>query len=158
MNQDCAHGDFNTYVHNWQHDDMKEAYQIAQQNAKKTAERGKEYYNKRVSGGVLQPDDRVLVRNFTKRGVPGKLLSHWERVIHVVVEQMGVQSPVYKVKPKSGDGRPRILHRNLLLSCDALEFGKRPRKTAAERQTLSVLENDCRARVKKKMLTKHLVN
>ena len=40
--KDCAQGDYNTYVQNWQHD-MKEAYQIAQQNATKTTERGKEY-------------------------------------------------------------------------------------------------------------------
>ena len=38
-NQDCAKGDYNTHVQNGQHD-MKKAYQIAQQNAKKTAERG----------------------------------------------------------------------------------------------------------------------
>ena len=40
---------------------MKEAYQIAQQNAKKTAKCGKKYHSKRVSGGVLQPGDWVLV-------------------------------------------------------------------------------------------------
>ena len=90
LNQDGAKGDYNTCIQNWQQD-MKEAYQIAQQNAKKTAERGREYYNKRVSGGVLQPGDRVLVRNLTERGGPGKLRSHWE---HVVVDRMGVQSPV----------------------------------------------------------------
>lgn len=146
--KDCAQGDYNTYVQNWQHD-MKEAYQIAQQNATKTTERGKEYYNRRVSGGVLQPGDRVLVRNLTERGGPGKLRSHWEHVIHVVVERMGVESPVYKVKPESGGGRTRVLHRNLLLPCDVLEldapipeFGTRPRKTAAEKKTLSVSGND----------------
>ena len=128
---------------------MKEAYQIAQQNAKKTAKRGREYYNKRVSGGVLQPGDRVLVRNLTERGGPGKLRSHWEHVIHVVVERMGVQSPVYKVKPESGGGRTRVLHRNLLLPCDVLELdasnlglGTRPRRTTAEKQPLPVLGND----------------
>ena len=50
LKEDCAKGDYNTYVQNWQHD-MKEAYQIAQQNAKTIAVRGKEYYNKRVSTG-----------------------------------------------------------------------------------------------------------
>ena len=127
---------------------MKEAHQIAQRNAKKTTERGREYYNKRVSRGVLKPGDRVLVRNLTERGGPGKLRSRWEDVIHVVVDRMGVQSPVYKVKPESGGGHMRELHRNLLLPCDALEldasnpaFGARPRKTAAEETPLSVSGN-----------------
>lgn len=148
LNQESAEGDYNTYVQNWQHD-MKEAYRIAQQNAKKTAERGKQYYNKRVSGGVLQPGDRVLVRNLTERGGPGKLRSHWECAIHVVVKRMGAQSPVYKVKPESGGGRARVLHRNLLLPCDALEadapnlgFGTRPPKSAVEKRLLSVSGND----------------
>ena len=128
---------------------MKEANQIAKRNAKKTAARGKESYNKRVSGGVLQPGDRVLVRTLTERGGPGKLRSHWEHVIHVVVDRMGDQSPVYKVKPERGGGRTRVLHRNLLLSCDALEldapnlgFGTRPRKTTAEKLPLSVSGNE----------------
>ena len=74
---------------------MKEAYQIAQQNGKIT-KRGKECYNKRASGGVRLPDDRMVVRNSTEGGGPGKLRSHWEHVIHVVVEWMKVQCPVYK--------------------------------------------------------------
>ena len=78
---------------------MKEAYQIAQQNGKIT-KRGKECYNKRVSGGVRLPDDRMVVRNSTEGGGPGKLRSHWEHVIHVVVEWMKVQCPVYKVQPR----------------------------------------------------------
>ena len=90
----------------------------------------------------------MLVRNLTERGEPGKLRSHWEDVIHVVVDRMGIQSPVYKVKPESGGGRIRVLHQNLLLRCDALEldasnpaFGARPRKTAAEETPLSVSGN-----------------
>ena len=128
---------------------MKEAYQIAQQNSKKTAERGKEYYNKRFSGGVLQPGDRVLVRNGSERGGSRKLRSHWEHVIHVVVERMGIQSPAYKVKPENGVGRTRVLHRNLLLPCGALVLdapnlgsGTRPRKIATEKQPLSVSGED----------------
>ena len=129
---------------------MKEAYQIAQQNATKAAKRSKEYYNRRVSGGVLQPGDRVLVRNLTERGGPGKLRPHWEDVIHVVVERMGDQSPVYKVKPESACcGRTRVLHRNLLLPCDALELDisstepvTRSRRRATEKPPLPVTGDD----------------
>lgn len=65
LNQDFTKGEYNSYVQNWQHD-MKDAYQIGQQNAKKTAECGKQYYNKKVSGGVFQSGNQVLVRNLTE--------------------------------------------------------------------------------------------
>ena len=149
LNPHRAQGEYNVYVQKWQHD-MKEAYQIAQQNVTKAAERSKEYYIRRVSGGVLQPGDRVLVRNLTERGGPGKLRPHWEDVIHVVVERMGDQSPVYKVKPESACcGRTRVLHRNLLLPCDALELDissmepvTRSRRRATEKPTLPVTGDD----------------
>ena len=66
---------------------------------------------------------------------------------------MGIQSPAYKVRPESGGGRTRVLHRNLLLPCDALELdapnlksGTRPRKTATEKQPLSVSGDDLQRR------------
>ncbi len=38
--------------------------------------------------------------------------------------------PIYEVKPKIGKGRSRVLHRNLLLSCDHLPM-ERQSDTAA---------------------------
>ena len=49
--------------------------------------------------------------------------SHWEETIHVVAERMRGDSPVYRIKPENGRSRARVLHRNLLLPCDALELG-----------------------------------
>lgn len=64
----------------------------------------------------------MLVRNLTECGGPRKLRSHWEEVIHIVVERMGDDSPVYRIKPERGYSRVRVLHRNLLFPCDALEM------------------------------------
>ena len=102
--------DYNSYVRKWR-EDMDEAYQIAQKTAKKAARHSKDYYDRRVSGGVRE------------RGAPGKLRSHWEETIHVIAERLGGDSPVHRLKPENGRGRARVLHRNLLLPCDELELG-----------------------------------
>ena len=62
----------------------------------------------------------MLVRNLSERGGPGKPRSHWEDRIHVVVSRKGEDSPVYQVKPDTGLGGTRILHRKLLLPCNHL--------------------------------------
>ena len=76
--------------------------------------RGKKGYDKRVHGAGLQPGGRVLVRNRSERGGPGKLQSSQRR---------SSDSPVYEVAPEGG-GKSRVLHRNLLLPCDSLPLEK----------------------------------
>ena len=79
--------------------------------------------------------DRVLVRNMTERGGPGKLCSYWEREIYVVTNKRK-EMPVYEVKPESGDGKTRVLHRNLLLPCSFLPV-ETHLKSPKSRHTLS---------------------
>ena len=99
---------------------MQEAYSLASKSAMKSVIRGKSNYDRRVRSSALQVGDRVLVRILTPRGGPGKLRAFWEDEIHVVIARKGEGSPVYDVRPESGQGRSRTLHRNLLLPCDQL--------------------------------------
>ena len=98
---------------------MSEAYRIASSNASKSAESRKRQYDKKVKQAVLQPGERVLVRNLSERGGTGKLRSFWENEVHVVVGKRD-DMPVYEVKKENGEGSSRVLHRNLLLPCSHL--------------------------------------
>lgn len=55
---------------------MQEAYEIAKEKSKKSAERGKRNHDNKVKSSVLEEGDRVLVRNMTPRGGTGKLRNH----------------------------------------------------------------------------------
>ena len=46
---------------------------------------------------------------------PGKLRSHWEDKVYLVIRRKHPDSPVYEIAPESGDGCRQIIHRNLLL-------------------------------------------
>ena len=84
---------------------MKEADEIADANARKASSKAKECYDQRANSSVLQPGDRVLVRNLLKFFGPGKLRSHWEDKIHVIVRCLSEDIPVYQVCPANGGGR-----------------------------------------------------
>ena len=107
------------YVNKWRKA-MQEAYALASKSSQIAASKGKQQNDKRVRSSVLKPGDRVLIRNLTPRGGPGKIRAFWEEEIHVVVSRKSPESPVYDVKPESGRGKVRTLHRNLLLPCDHL--------------------------------------
>ncbi|KAI5102914.1 hypothetical protein C0J45_6495, partial [Silurus meridionalis] len=101
------------YVRNWQ-TRMQEATPTASKTANREAQRGKQYYDKRVHGVELWPGHRVLLRNLSERGGPGKLRSHWEDCVYTVISRKSPDSPVYEIKPEKG-GPSKIVHRNLLL-------------------------------------------
>lgn len=113
------------YVGKWKQG-MEEAYVIANENAQKAVERSKKYYDTKVRSSVLQPGEWVLITNLTPRGGPGKLCDYWENTVYTVVRQMGSDLPIYEVRPEKGKGCSRVLHRNLLMSCDHLPFETQP--------------------------------
>lgn len=125
------HGDSNhhNYMQKWKQG-MEQAYEITRENASKAAVRSKRLYDSKLKYSTLLPGDRVLIRNLTPRGGPGKLRNHWENDVHTVVRQVSKDIPVYELRPERGKGRSRILHRNLLLPCDHL-----PLETILQPQT-----------------------
>ena len=113
------HAKHSQYVEKWRRA-MTEAYELAGKKSNEVGTRAKQRYDHFVRSSVLLTGDRVLVRNLSERGGPGKLRSHWEDRVHVVVSRKGDDSPVYEVKPEVGSGGNRILHRNLILPCNSL--------------------------------------
>ena len=115
--------DYPQYVKKWR-TAMQEAYQLAGKKINERAATAKKTYDRFVRSSILQPGDRVLVRNLSERGGPGKLRSFWENDIYVIVGRKGEDSPVYEVASENGGRKNRVLHRNLLLPCDYLPVDK----------------------------------
>nr|KAG5701585.1 hypothetical protein BaRGS_024835 [Batillaria attramentaria] len=118
--------DIAKYVQEYR-DSMQEAYSKAAQAAEKEASSRQVRHSNKIQATVLRPGDRVLVRNLSERGGPGKLRSYWEDAVHLVVRRMGEDSPVYEVRPEEGGRKSRVLHRNMLRQIDPHPEDKKKR-------------------------------
>lgn len=98
---------------------LKHAYQLASRNAEKRQQLNKRRWDAKVTALPLGVGDRVLVRNLSLRK-KHKISDRWETVVHIVVKQPDENIPVYVVRPEDGEGRDRVLHRDMLLPCGFL--------------------------------------
>lgn len=93
--------------------ELRHAYQLATEASNKNHRKNKRGYDSRVRVQNLQEGDRVLIRAL---GIPGKhkLREKWNLQPYVVVGKLP-NLPVYRVKPESGRGIVKTLHRDHLL-------------------------------------------
>ena len=101
---------------------MKEAYEIAYKNSEKHKLSDRARRNAGKKSAVLEPNDRVLLRNLTPRGGPGKLRNYWESKIYRVLSSVGDSGVVYKIQSEGKSGPVKTVHRNLLMPCYQLEL------------------------------------
>ncbi len=93
--------------------ELKSAYELAEENAGKKNAGNKRRYDQRLHYSHLVPGDRVLIRNLGLQG-KHKLADRWSTEPYVVQSQMP-NLPVFRLKPVSGTGPVKILHRNHIL-------------------------------------------
>ena len=122
------------YVKKWK-GALQEALNIASRNALAKAENSKLQCDKKVHSTALEPGDRMLVRNLSEHGGPGKIRSHGEQDVYIVVKRQR-ESPVYIVKKENGQGTERVLHCNLLLQCDFLPVDPVPAPFPKDKKNL----------------------
>ena len=90
------------------------AYNAAAKQSMKRAHQSKDHYHLKVRESVIQLGDVVLVKNVGLKGKQ-KLADRWNRHPYIVVDPPVKGIPVLVVKREHGRGRPKLLHRNLLL-------------------------------------------
>ena len=133
------------------------AYETACEEAKKSAGRQKDYYDKKVRHSNFEVGDRVLME---KKGHKGKhkLADLWEHCPYVVIGQPVLDIPVYEVvKENTHKPKPRTLHRNMLLPFTGLPCPRTHTPTKArkdqqhrkEREELEIAETQEKTHQKK---------
>ena len=138
------------FVKHWQ-SAMKDAYRIAADNSTRRKETDRHRRNVKVSKG-LEKGERVLLKNVTPRGGPGKLRSYWEPNIYEIISVVGDTGVVYKIKREDGKGNWKIIHRNLLLPCEHLPSTPLPEHNSAVKN-----RNEIPTRKRKEIIAREII-
>lgn len=104
---------------------LQDAYRQAQTAIKSSQQKQKCRYDIKARAITLEEGDRVLVKKVAYDG-KHKIADKWEDDIYVILAKANDDIPVYKVRREDGEGRTRVLHRNLLLPIGT----KLPRSTS----------------------------
>ncbi|XP_071119462.1 uncharacterized protein [Haliotis cracherodii] len=114
-------------------DRLRQAYDIASTASQKSQAKQKTYYDQRARASMLEPGDRVLVKIVAFDG-RHKLADRWEEDVYVVLRHPNPSIPVFEVGKENGEGRNRVLHRNLLLPVSSLPVKMPPAIKPRRRQ------------------------
>ena len=101
---------------------LQESYSLAARRSQEMGDKNKARFDKNMRAAEIFEGDRVLVRNVNIRG-KHKLANRWEKKINVIVKWIR-DCPLYVVKPETGEGPHRTLHRDLLLPCGFFPVGQ----------------------------------
>nr|XP_055033931.1 uncharacterized protein LOC129422186 [Misgurnus anguillicaudatus] len=93
--------------------ELQTAYQLASGTALKSHQRNKRLYDQKVKHQILTVGDRVLIKNLAFTG-KHKLHDRWNSLPYVVTKKFK-DLPVYRLRPESGMGGERTIHRDHLL-------------------------------------------
>lgn len=100
---------------------MKDVFRIVKDVVDKVREKQKEGYDFKVRGVRIDIGDRVLVKILVFEG-KYKIMDRWEEKLYIVKEQLNVDILVYVVEREDGEGKKRILYRNLLFLIGYLDI------------------------------------
>lgn len=115
-------------VQDWVQNHQQRLHYAYKKAGELNAEAGQHQKRQHDKNWLLSPlviGERVLVRNTGPKG-QGKLANYWDGAPYVVVGQPNLDLPVYVLKPESGLGRERVLHRRLLRPCPFSLQGQEP--------------------------------
>lgn len=115
-------------------DRLKFSYNFALKNIQNAQARQKRNYDMKIKSSVLKPDDLVLVKIVAFDG-RHKLADKWENDPYVVINHPNDDIPIYRVKKQNGEGKIRVLHRNLLLPiCSSSNIDDKPKPVPRKRK------------------------
>ncbi|PIK44839.1 hypothetical protein BSL78_18287 [Apostichopus japonicus] len=95
---------------------LHDAHQLAEREMNKASQVQKHNFDKKAKAKQLCRGERVLLQRRDFKG-RHKVKDHWYPTPYIVVEQINPDIPVYKVRPESGSGDEKIVHRNRLKPC-----------------------------------------